>query len=149
MSLIIRKIKSFVKVDFKTKIDFVYAYFYTGIFRMYILFMPFNKLRKKMGKCKEESPEDLENKDYVEAQHISWIIDNASRFTPWESKCLVQALTAQKMLKNKGISSTLYLGVNKNESGEMIAHAWIRCGKYCVTGGREMKGFSVVAKFSS
>lgn len=149
MSIIIRKIKSFIKIDNRTKREFIYAYFYMGIFRMYILFIPFNKLRRKMGKCKEESPKVVEDSVYMEAQRISWIIANASRFTPWESKCLVQALTAQKMLKNKEIQTTLYLGVNKDEDGKMIAHAWIRCGEYCITGGSEMKGFSVVAKFCS
>lgn len=148
ISIILRKVKTFIKIDSKTKFDFLYAYFYTGIFRMYILFVPFNKLRKKMGTSKVESEKVIDNSSYREAQHISWIIANVIRFTPWESKCLVQSLTAQKMLRRKRISSTLYLGVKKDENGKMIAHSWIRSGEYCVTGGSEMKGFAVVAKFA-
>ena len=52
ISIILRKAKTFIKIDSKTKFDFLYAYFYTGIFRMYILFVPFNKLRKKIGEVK-------------------------------------------------------------------------------------------------
>ena len=37
ISIILRKAKTFIKIDSKTKFDFLYAYFYTGIFRMYIL----------------------------------------------------------------------------------------------------------------
>ena len=43
ISIILRKVKAFIKSDSKTKFDFLYAYFYTGVFRMYILFVPFNR----------------------------------------------------------------------------------------------------------
>ena len=94
ISIILRKVKAFIKSDSKTKFDFLYAYFYTGVFRMYILFVPFNKLRKKIGTSKIESEKIIDNSSYKEAQRISCIIANVIRFTPWESKCLVQSLTA-------------------------------------------------------
>ena len=50
------------------------------------------------------------------------------------------------MLKNKGISTTIYLGVRK-EGNEMKAHAWVRCGQYYVTGGAIREQYAVVAKF--
>ena len=106
--IILRKTKTFIKIDSKTKFDFLYAYFYTGIFRMYILFVPFNKLRKKIGASKVESEKIIDNSSYKEAQRISWIIANVIRFTPWESKCLVQSLTAQKMLRRKDIKYFIF-----------------------------------------
>ena len=63
----------------------------------------------------------------------------------WESKCLVRAMTARKLLKEAGIHSTLYLGVGKDE-GKMIAHAWLRCGQMYVTGGNG-SSYAMVAKF--
>ena len=147
--IILRKAKTFIKSDSKTKFDFLYAYFYTGIFRMYILFVPFNKLRKRMGKVKVESPQDVDNECYKKAVRIARIVGIVSYHTPWESKCLVQALTAQKMLKEQGVSTTLYLGVKKDENNQMIAHAWTRCGNYFVTGGSNRHGYAVVAKFAS
>lgn len=148
LSVLTRKTKTFFKISNELKVEFLKAFFYTGFYRAFILFVPFNKLRKKIGTSKVESEKIIDNSSYKEAQHISCIIANVIRFTPWESKCLVQSLTAQKMLRRKGISSTLYLGVKKDENGKMIAHSWIRSGEYCVTGGSEMKGFAVVAKFA-
>lgn len=145
----LRKVNTFAKMDFKSKSEFGRAFLYTGIARAFILFVPFNKLRKRMGKVKEESPEEVDKNIYKEAVDVSEIVSIVSRHTPWESKCLVQALTAQKLLKEKEISTTLYLGVKKDRNNNMLAHAWLRCGEYYVTGGANREGYAVVAKFAN
>ena len=140
LSVLTRKTKTFFKISNELKIEFLKAFFYTGFYRAFILFVPFNKLRKRMGK---------ETMDvYKIASHISWVVTLISSKTLWESKCLVQALTAQRMLKSKGISTTIYLGVRK-EGNEMKAHAWLRCGEYYVTGGAIREQYTVVAKFAN
>lgn len=63
--------------------------------------------------------------------------------TPWESKCLVRALAAQRLLCRRGLSSTLYLGCGMEE-GKMVAHAWLRFGEMYVTGG-DGGGYTTVA----
>ena len=72
-------------------------------------------------------------------------VNRITEHTLWESKCLVRAMTARKLLKEAGIHSTLYLGVGKDE-GKMIAHAWLRCGQMYVTGGNG-SSYAMVAKF--
>lgn len=146
---LIRRLKTFKRLDRNTKITFIKAYIYTGFARLFILFVPFNKLRKYMGKYKTESAEEVTESEYYNAEKISFIVNKAALFTPWESKCLVKALTAQKLLKEEGISTTVYLGIKKDENMKMIAHAWTRCGKFIVTGGECKEGFVVVAKFAN
>ena len=85
--------------------------------------------------------------EYRICNKIRRIVTTISRYTPWESLCLVQALTVQRMLKKRNISTTIYLGVNKNNN-EMKAHAWIRCGRMYITGGNG-SGYATVAKFSN
>lgn len=149
LSILARKTKSFVGIDNKVKFRFIKAYIYTAIARMVILFLPFNKLRKRMGKKGTESPDIVDKETYKVARNISWVVLQASKYTPWESKCLVQALTAQRLMKENGISTTVYLGVKKGENNEMLAHAWSRCGEYFLTGGANRLEYTVVAKFSS
>ena len=144
-----RKIKTFFKIKNQDKLAFIQEFIYMGYFRAFILFIPFNKLRKRMGKVKVESPQNVDDECYKKAVRIASIVGIVSYHTPWESKCLVQALTAQKMLKEQGVSTTLYLGVKKDENNQMIAHAWTRCGNYFVTGGSNRHGYAVVAKFAS
>jgi len=144
-----RKVRTFASIDSRAKLRFVQAYFYTGIATAFILFVPFNKLKKRMGNLKKESDKEVDIASYRIAKNVSWAVIQASRHTPWESKCLVQALTARRMMKERGVSTTLYLGVMKNEKNEMLAHAWIRCGSYYITGGSNRYGYAVVAKFAN
>lgn len=145
-----KKVKVFLKyLDRRTKLDFIKAYLYAGFFRAFILFVPFDKLKKRMGKVKTESAKDVDESTYKEAYRIAWLVNKACSNTPWESKCLVRALTAQKLLKAKNISTTIYLGVRKDQNNKMIAHAWTRCGKAFITGGENKDGFAVVAKFAT
>lgn len=148
LSVLVRKTKTVFSIDNKLKLEFMQAFIYTGFYRAFILFVPFNKLRKRMGKHKEESALIEDKEVYRQASHISWVVTLIASKTPWESKCLVQALTAQRMLKSKGISTTIYLGVRKSED-EMKAHAWLRCGEYYVTGGAISDQYIVVAKFAN
>ena len=49
---------------------------------------------------------------------ISQAIHLMSRYTFWESECLVKAIAGMKMLEKRNIESTLYLGTAKDENGE-------------------------------
>lgn len=146
--LLIWKIKTFIfKIRIKDKLLFLEAFVLTGIIRFKILRKPFNKLKEEMGTYNKESKEDVELSEYKVCKKIRWIVTTISNHTPWESLCLVQALTVQNMLKRRNISTTIYLGVNKIDN-EMKAHAWIRCGKMYITGGNG-SGYATVAKFSN
>lgn len=146
---LLKKCRTFIKLDNKLKIKYGKAFIYTGCARAFILFVPFNKLRKRIGKVKEESSEEVDINTYREARGVAEVVNIISRHTPWESKCLVQALTAQKLLKEKEISTTLYLGIKKDKDNNMLAHAWLRCGQYYVTGGANKDGYVVVANFAN
>lgn len=144
----IKRINKFLfKISIKEKLLFVEAFFLTGLMRAKILKVPFNKLKKELGTYNTESVEDVVLDDYKIAKTVRDVVVTISKFTPWESLCLVQAMTVQRMLKKRGISTTIYLGVNK-ENKNMVAHAWIRCGQMFVTGG-DGSGYATVAKFSN
>lgn len=150
MSIIVdflKKVKKFRTFPFRDKLLILKAFFITGIMRIVLIVIPFCILKKYMGECGKESPVIVDNIDYYGVQKISWAINMISRYTPWESRCFVQALTAQRLLRDRGFESTLYFGVSKSLNNEMIdAHAWIRCGNIYVTGGDGNK-FSIVARF--
>jgi len=56
---------------------------------------------------------------------------------PWKNKCLVQSLSARKMLSRRGIESQLSLGVIKGENSKTFAHAWIKAADFEVVGKDE------------
>ncbi len=108
--------------------------------------VPSKKLEKKWGVRNVESPDDDTQEHYYYAFIVSNEVNRIADKTPWESKCLVRALTARYLLHRKRIATTMYLGVGKDEDGAMIAHAWLRCGKCYVTGGNG-EAYATVARF--
>jgi hypothetical protein len=91
----------------------------------------------------------LGEKEMQTAQKVGQAIMRASAYTPWESACLAQSLTAQKMLQKRGIPGVFYLGAAKDEENKekMKAHAWSQCGDVIVTGGSGHKEFTVLSVF--
>ena len=118
----------------------------TAWFRFCIIIVPMQRLKERFGISGEESSKEASVQEYKIASRVARIVNRVATHTPWESKCLVRALTAQKLLKHYHISSTLYLGVGKENDTKMIAHAWLRCGEYYVSGGQG-EGYAQVAKF--
>ena len=146
---LLKKVKKFFGLSFAEKISILEAFILTGIVRFSILFIPFNKLARCIGKYKDESTYSVSDKEKDTICRIAWAVYVVSKRTPWQSKCLVKALTAQIMLRQRKVSSTLYLGVAKDKANKLKAHAWLRSGQDIITGNSEKEGFTVVAKFAN
>lgn len=122
------------------------AWVYCGYFRFLIKCIPMKHLEKCFGEKGKESSKLAEKHQYQRAVVVGHEVNRIADKTLWESKCLVRALAAQKILHKSGIETTLYLGVGKDEQNQMIAHAWLRCGECYVTGGKGTE-YAVVAKY--
>ncbi len=116
----------------------------SAYYRFQILHVPFSKLAKKIGTHGYVTSDSDDYRDIVLAVRKN--VESVCRHTPWESKCLVRALTAKKMLNKRGYPCTLYLGVSPGKDGMMDAHAWLRSGNMYVTGGNGT-GLAVTAIF--
>ena len=121
-------------------------WYLTAFYRAQMLLIPAKKMQKNWGiSGKESSDKDITwhyRYAYSVARDVSRIADK----TPWASKCLVRALTTRYFLRRKGIVTTMYLGVGKDEQQKMVAHCWLRCGELYVSGGNG-EGYATVAKF--
>ena len=107
----------------------------------------FSKMAPALGNHMKETKQELTEEKRAIAQKISSALYLMSRYTFWESECLVKAVAGMKMLERRGIESTLYLGTAKDETG-LIAHAWLRSGNYYVSGTEGKHKFTVVATFA-
>lgn len=141
-------INKFVKLPINKKILLIKACFITALTRIVIVLLPFKFYKSFLGNNKKEHPiSPLNTKVYRDLHEIRWAILTVSKYTPWKSLCLVQALTCKIMIRKYNLKTTIYLGVN-NKNRELKAHAWIRCGDMYITGGNG-DGYGVVAYFSS
>ncbi|MFE4142763.1 lasso peptide biosynthesis B2 protein [Peribacillus sp. YIM B13472] len=144
---IAKKAQTFLRLNFKTKLLYIEAFLHLGRAR-YLKSISFSKVAPTLGEQMKESSYELIAADKEILANVSRAINIMSRYTIWESQCLVKAMAAMKMLEKRKIDSTLYLGTAKDENGGLIAHAWLRSGPFYITGAEVMDRFTVVSKFS-
>ena len=146
----LRKIKKFSQLSTHERNLFMEAYYTLGMMRAAILRVPFKRLVRSLEhQSKKDEFTELSEEKKKMALSIGKAIEQAAVHTPWESACLAQSLTAQKMLKKRGIPGAFYLGVSKDKNAEekMKAHAWSQCAEVIITGGRGHEDFTVLSVF--
>ena len=146
----LHKIKKFTKLSSEEKKLFLEAYLTLGMMRAAILTVSFKRLTRSLEHvAKKKELTKLNGGELKTAKRVGQAIMRASAYTPWESACLAQSLTAQKMLQKRGIPGVFYLGATKDEESEekMKAHAWSQCGDAIITGGRGHEEFTVLSVF--
>jgi len=142
---VFRRLKIFLLMNSRKKMMLLEAYILLGWARILKL-VPFSRVAPSLGDQNEETVSFTKNKATL--KEVSEVIHIASRYTFWESQCLVKAMAAMKMLERRKIDSTLYLGTGRDESGKLVAHAWLRSGPFYISGAEGMERFVVVGKFA-
>ena len=132
---------------------FVHAWFLLGWMRFRILTRPFKKLVSGLRVHQDfGDQEGVPDASMAMAREVGWAVQTASRFTPWQSACLVQVLAAQRLLQKRGVGGSFYLGaVRETEPSEeagMSAHAWLKCGNEFITGEAGHERFVSLTAFS-
>lgn len=149
MHLIKKITRQFVLGDFDKKKMYLSALKWSIIVRFSMFFLPFRLYKGLLGEMQVSANEEYTNEQMVEAKRIRNIVLSVCNNTPWESKCLVQAVACKKMLEKKGIKTTLFLGIDPNfESRKMDAHAWLKMGDNILTGRHGHERFKVVNFYS-
>ncbi len=144
------KIRKFLKLSSEEKKLFLEAYVTLGMMRTAILTISFKRLTRTLEHVeKKKELEKLSEEEMRIAQKVGEAIMRASVNTPWESACLAQSLTVQKMLQKRGIPGVFYLGAVKDEESKekMKAHAWTQCGDIIITGASGHEAFTVLSVF--
>ncbi|WP_137790998.1 lasso peptide biosynthesis B2 protein [Bacillus sp. E(2018)] len=143
----LKRIRLFLHFDTTMKKLIIEAYVQLGWSRI-LKSIPFAKVAPNLGKFMEETEFTVHPEQKKLLQQISEAVHLASRYTFWESQCMVKAIAAMNMLKRRGIESTIYFGTAKDEKGVLIAHAWLRSGSIYISGAEEMNKFTVVGKYA-
>jgi hypothetical protein len=116
--------------------------------RLIIAFYPIRKYSVWLGIQNAESAMENNESFDDELLRIKKAVNRSSKYLLFKRKCLVEAMVAKQLLDKRGIASTIYFGVAKNDKKKLIAHAWLRCGNQVITGKKEMCRFTKVSCFS-
>ncbi len=123
-------------------------YLLTGAAWVCIFFISFQRLASWLGTIHSET---LWNEAATQDQmllRIRHAVHRISKKTWWKSECFVRASTIAWMLRRRGYSYTIYLGVAKDQDQHLIAHAWIRSGSQWLSGAKKRAEYTVVATIS-
>ncbi|MGW9103182.1 lasso peptide biosynthesis B2 protein [Priestia megaterium] len=143
----IKKLRNFSRLETSQKLMLLEAFYYLGYGRVFKA-LPFSKVAPTLGERMKETSFSSNTYDHVVLKNISNSIYMMSKYTFWESQCLVKAVAGMKMLERRHIGGTIYLGTAKDENGKLIAHAWLRSGSIYVTGSEGMEKFTEIGRFS-
>ncbi|MBW3495091.1 MULTISPECIES: lasso peptide biosynthesis B2 protein [Bacillus] len=144
---IVKRLRVFLSLNTQTKLLFLEAFIFLGWARV-LKSITFSKVAPSLGDYMNETPVAQVPPHGDTLKKVSEAISIMSRYTFWESQCLVKAIAGMKMLEKRHIESTIYLGTAKDNNGELIAHAWLRSGSFYVTGLEGMEKFTVVGSFA-
>lgn len=140
-----KKLRGFLRYN-RHKILSLKVIVLLGWYRIIIAILPMRMIERHLGIQGQESVavESVENSKY--ANLIRKIIIHMAAITPWSNLCFGQAMTAQQILRERGIDATLYFGV-KQEKDRLLAHSWVRCGTQVITGDNGVIGEFGIVKF--
>jgi hypothetical protein len=137
----------YFQLSVEEKKCFLEATYYCSLFKIMLLLIPLKKYANLLGKQNIYVNKEPTEQEQLTILKISRAIARSRKIIPWKSKCFTEAITAKIMLRKRNIESTLYLGVNKEDS-TMLAHAWLRSGSIWVTGRKGSGRFVVVSSFT-
>ena len=118
---------------------FVRAVFWLGAARIMLIAMPFRRLSERLAA--EVYPSATEPEPAF-LQRVRFAVRAAANNVPWRSDCFPQAIAARMLLKRQGYATTIHLGVEKAQEGEIAGHAWLTCGDTVVTGGDDLDRYT-------
>lgn len=130
----IRKLKTFFHLPIKRKRLFAEAVATFVYVKLVLILLPFRKVADMFAGG--GTPDGDADKEAQILKEIRWAVNMTSKYVPYGKICLVQALAAKRMAARRGILTTAYFGVSRNEEGKLIFHAWLKYGDLIVTGGK-------------
>ena len=144
----------FLKLSFSEKSLILVILALLGISRLMSLVIKFKQYHFLLGihLLNHRITPIITNEQVEKARRIGYLVRGVAKYTPWESKCLVQAITAKIILGFYQIPYGLFFGLTKDKiqysESDRQAHSWVVSGPICVTGGRSSwNQFAVVASF--
>jgi len=83
-----------------------------------------------------------------EAEDVVWAVEAIARRVPWRAVCLHKGITAQRMLRRRGLDAMLHYGIGHGDDRDgLAAHVWVSLCDIPLIGGEEAGEFAAVGTF--
>ncbi|AXH33260.1 lasso peptide biosynthesis B2 protein [Francisella opportunistica] len=150
-----RKLRTATKMPLKRKIWFIILYPISGIARFASLTLSFKKIFWYLGYIYENKQLSIpaDEQQIILAYKISRTATLVSKYVPWESKCLIEAIMVKTLLRYYKIPYVIHIGIIKTdqENKSFLGHAWVKVSDNIVIGGdgQGCKNYSINCTITS
>ena len=142
----LHKLKTFLTFPARLKLVLLHSIILIAMVRLMLIVVPFKKIRRRFQKYSGSTRLNYLRPGYSPSE-IVWGVKLASKYLLRKKPCLVQALVLHSMFQRRGHPSTLRIGIRKNGSKDLQAHAWVESnGKIAIGWIPEMGDFTPFPK---
>lgn len=101
-------------------------------FRLLLWFVSYKRL-KSIFSFEDTDSLNSTNVDWGKIKIVTRSVKKCSQYLPFMT-CLVQALATRKILNSIGQSSSIKLGVGRDDDNNFVAHAWVEANGRIIIG---------------
>jgi hypothetical protein len=106
----------------------------TGCVRVAFLLLRFSRTKSLLDRLqKRPIPRLVARKQCL--RRIARLVEAASHMIPGGRHCLTRAMVLELFLRRRGHDAQVKIGVARDDSGKLIAHAWLHCEGIVLIGG--------------
>lgn len=145
---IIHKFHTLKALPFSIWLLFLEAVVTSAWVKLCLTFFPFNRVMGWLGTQQIESSKSEDQQTLTLRREIKSAISLCRKYAPWRTECYTMSLTGRLMLSRRHLSSTLYIGFKRDESGAFLGHAWLRANDLYISGFKEAAEFNINFIFS-
>jgi hypothetical protein len=118
-----RRLYKILLLPYQRKALLAQSFFTVWLVRLSLWLFPFKQLNEWLSRF-DKTVSGNEPPNWVIVNNTARSIRACSRYVP-SASCLTQALATRTLLRLRGQNSTLKIGVDKDENGKFMAHAWL------------------------
>ena len=130
-----KTVRKFMQLPAERRLLLAEACLYLVNARIQTSTLPFQRITRTLDTALADPPRPLSPAQQSVVSDLASAVQQAARHLPIKLLCLQQAIAAKRMLARRGIPGTLYLGTQRDQEGQLSAHAWLSSGTTSVTGG--------------
>ena len=150
----------FVRAPVRLKTMALEAALFLLLARLLVKYVPMRHWRHRLTTAEESERGGLPPEGRRPGRKVARVVRRVARHVPFPAVCLPQAMTAQWMLRRRGIPSRLFFGARRRLRPEsaphtdgsasgMDFHAWLTVGDDCVLGGAERDTYVALPPFDN
>jgi hypothetical protein len=131
------KLGKWVSLSFSDYLLVLEALFYLFVSNVLIFLVPFRLWNQWIGDKNGSTTTGVYKSDHTDKRRMVLKgVRRAVKLFGNKPKCFAISLTLKKMLERRGVPVILYLGVNRDNTRNLMAHAWVTSGEKVIYGGK-------------